>query len=190
MHNLLLLLAMCLKSTCITEMEFCSCDLNSSHGDRGTYSWPEIGICQSISQMCQYGVVGQNITRLCNGNLTGSDDDSQCPTIVTSQFKDLNTAIQNVAKWQYNLYAITTNQCLMLLHHTQQTITAHNMVNITTQLQTLVSQATQEVDQSAFNLAVVANVISQISNISSPEVPIQAEVYYTPFVYTCGYCKQ
>ena len=80
------------------------------------------------------------------------------------------------------------NLCAMLLilqsfHHVQQTITANNMVNITTQLQTLVSQATQEVDQSVFNLAVVTNVISQISNISSPEVPIQAEVYCTPFIY-------
>ena len=30
-----------LKSTCITAIEFCSCDLNSSNGDRGKYSWPE-----------------------------------------------------------------------------------------------------------------------------------------------------
>ena len=69
------------------------------------------------------------------------------------------------------------------LCNAQQTITALNMVNITTQLQSLVSQATQEVDQSVSNLAVVTNVITQISNISSPEVPIQAEVCCTPFIY-------
>ena len=68
---------------------------------------------------------------------------------------------------------------LTSLCHAQQTITALNMVNITTQLQSLVSQATQEVDQSVSNLAVVTNVITQISNISSPEVPIQTEVYCT-----------
>ncbi|KAL5476198.1 hypothetical protein EMCRGX_G026114 [Ephydatia muelleri] len=135
----------------LSAIEFCSCDLNLSNGDRGTYSWPEVATGQTISQMCQYGVVGQNITRFCNGDLKWTEDASQCPTIVTSQFNELNTAIQN------------------------QTITALNMVNITTQLQSLVSQATQEVDQSVSNLAVVTNVITQISNISSPEVPIQAE---------------
>ena len=106
MHDLLKLLALSLMSTCIKEIEFCSCDLNLSNGDRGTHSWPEVAIGQTISQMCQYGVVGQNITRLCNGDLKWTDDASQCPTIVTSQFKDLNTAIQNVDKLKLNLCAI------------------------------------------------------------------------------------
>ena len=103
MHNLLLFYSMDLKSTCFAAMEFCSCDLKSSNGDHGTYSWPEIETGQTISQMCQYGVVGQNITRLCKEDLKWTDDASQCPTIVTSQFKDLNTAIKNVAKLKCNL---------------------------------------------------------------------------------------
>ena len=92
---------MSLKSTCITAIEFCSCDLNSSIGDRGTYSWPEIATGETISQMCQYGVVGQNITRFCNGDLKWTEDALQCPTIVTSQFNELNTAIQNVPKFNF-----------------------------------------------------------------------------------------
>ena len=49
------------------------------------------------------------------------------------------------------------------------------MVNLTAQLQTVVSQATQVVDQSASNLAVVAAVFTQISNISST-APVQNDV--------------
>ena len=50
------------------------------------------------------------------------------------------------------------------------------MANVTAQLQTVVSQATQVVDQSASNLAVVAAVFTQISNISSPTSPVQNNV--------------
>eukprot|EP00731_Ephydatia_muelleri_P003801 Em0001g3801a len=55
-----------------------------------------------------------------------------------------------------------------------QTLTAQNIVNVSTQLQDMVSQATQLVDQSASNLAVVTTVITQISNVtlSSPDVPV------------------
>ena len=47
---------------------------------------------------------------------------------------------------------------------------------MTSQLQTVVSQATEVVDQSSSNLAVVTNVITQIANISSPSVLVQPEV--------------
>ena len=87
-------------SACFAATEFCSCDLDSSNGGSGTYSWPEAAIGQTISQMCQYGVVGQNITRLCNGDLTWAEDASQCPTVVTKQFRQLNTTIQNVVAAQ------------------------------------------------------------------------------------------
>ena len=70
-----------------TATEFCSCDLNSSSGGSETYSWPEAAVGQTVSQMCQYGVVGQNITRLCNGDLTWTEDASQCPTVVSNQFR-------------------------------------------------------------------------------------------------------
>ena len=50
------------------------------------------------------------------------------------------------------------------------------MVNVTAQLQTVVSQATQVVDQSTTNLAVVTAVFTQISNISSPTLPVQNTV--------------
>eukprot|EP00731_Ephydatia_muelleri_P003775 Em0001g3775a len=55
-----------------------------------------------------------------------------------------------------------------------QNLTAKNIVNVSTQLQDVVSQATQLVDQSASNLAVVTTVITQISNVtlSSPDVPV------------------
>ena len=91
----------------------CSCDLNSSSGGCGIYSWPEAAIGQTISQMCQYGVVGQNITRLCNGDLTWTEDASQCPTVVTYQFRQLNAPIQNVAATQPLCYAV--NAPLILL---------------------------------------------------------------------------
>ena len=78
---------------CITANVVCTAVLNSTNGDRGAYSWPDAAVGQTISQMCQYGVVGQNITRLCNGDLTWTEDASQCPTVVTNQFKQL---IQNV----------------------------------------------------------------------------------------------
>ena len=81
-------------------MNTCSCGLNSSSGGSGTHSWPEAVIGQTISQMCQYGVVGQNITRVCNGDLTWTEDASQCPTVVSNQFRQLNAALQNVAVTQ------------------------------------------------------------------------------------------
>ena len=83
-----------------TATEVCSCDLNSSNGGSGTFSWPEAAIGQTISQICQYGVVGQNITRLCNGDLTWAEDASQCPTVVSNQFRQLNAAMLNVAASQ------------------------------------------------------------------------------------------
>ncbi|KAL5487029.1 hypothetical protein EMCRGX_G019584 [Ephydatia muelleri] len=125
--------------------EFCSCDLNVKNKG-GTYSWPEAVIGQTVSQMCQYGVFGQNVTRYCSGP-TWIEDASVCPTVVTKEFSILNSTIQN------------------------QTINAENVVNVSTQLQTLVSRATEVVDQSASNLAVVTTVITQISNISSPNAP-------------------
>eukprot|EP00731_Ephydatia_muelleri_P018402 Em0011g442a len=126
--------------------EFCSCDLNVKNKG-GTYSWPEAVIGQTVSQMCQYGVFGQNVTRYCSGP-TWIEDASVCPTVVTKEFSILNSTIQN------------------------QTINAENVVNVSTQLQTLVSRATEVVDQSASNLAVVTTVITQISNISSPNAPV------------------
>ena len=50
------------------------------------------------------------------------------------------------------------------------------MVNVTARLQTVVSQATEVVDQSVSNLAVVTTVIIQISNISSPNAPVINDV--------------
>ena len=50
------------------------------------------------------------------------------------------------------------------------------MVNVTTQLQAVVSQATEVVDQSASNLGVVTTVITQISMIFSPNAPVSNDV--------------
>ena len=99
---------------CFTiAVKTCSCDLNSSNGGSGTYSWPEAAIGQTISQMCQYGVVGQNITRLCNGDLKWTEVASKCPTVVSNQFRQLNAAIQNVAATQLLCKAV--NAPMMLL---------------------------------------------------------------------------
>ena len=61
----------------------------------GTYSWPEAVDGQTVSQMCQYGIDGQNVTRYCDGQIW-TEDASKCPTVVTKQFKDLGSVIQNV----------------------------------------------------------------------------------------------
>ena len=58
----------------------------------------------------------------------------------------------------------------------QQTITTATVVNATMQLQTVVAQATQLVDQSTSNLAIVTTVITQVSNISSPNTTIAKQV--------------
>lgn len=50
------------------------------------------------------------------------------------------------------------------------------VVNATMQLQTVVAQATQLVDQSTSNLAIVTTVITQVSNISSPNTTIAKQV--------------
>ena len=94
-------------------MNTCSCDLNSSNGGSGTFSWPEAAIGQTISQICQYGVVGQNITRLCNGDLTWTEDASQCPTVVSNQFRQLNAAILNVAATQLLCKAVQATLILL-----------------------------------------------------------------------------
>ena len=52
-------------------------------------------------------------------------------------------------------------------------------MNVSAQLKTVVSQATEVVDQSASNLAVVTTVITQISNISSPNAPVSNDVSKT-----------
>ena len=58
--------------------------------DCGTYNWTEAVSNHTDSQMCQYGVmIGQNITRYCNTNLTWSEDSSKCSTVVTHQFSQL-----------------------------------------------------------------------------------------------------
>ena len=67
------------------------------------------------------------------------------------------------------------NNYSLYLH--QQNITSENVLNITSQLQAVVSQATK-VDQSASNLAVVTNVITQAAKISSPTAaPVLKEVH-------------
>ena len=84
-----------LHDSSVAQKGFCSCDL-SVKSDRGTYDWPEREAGQNISQMCQYGIVGQNITRICNQNLTWGENDSTCPTVVTYKINQLNAAIKNV----------------------------------------------------------------------------------------------
>ena len=79
----------------VVAVGFCSCDLNIDNG-RGMYNWPEAMAGQTVSQMCQYGIAGQNITRYCNKNLTWTEVASLCPTVVTNEFNQLNTAIKNV----------------------------------------------------------------------------------------------
>ena len=74
---------------------FCSCDL-SVNSDHGIYDWQERVPGQHASQMCQYGIIGQYITRHCDENLTWREDVSKCPTLVTDQINKLNAAIQNV----------------------------------------------------------------------------------------------
>ena len=58
----------------------------------------------------------------------------------------------------------------------QQTISSENVLNMTSQLQTVVSQATERVDQSASNLDVVTAVITQIANISLQNTTIENDV--------------
>ena len=60
---------------------------------QGTYSWPYKKPGQSVSQKCQYGSAGQNVTRLCNGNLTWTENASKCPTVLSAQ---LNLLVENV----------------------------------------------------------------------------------------------
>eukprot|EP00731_Ephydatia_muelleri_P009408 Em0004g1746a len=130
----------------ISEDGFCSCALNDNNKG-GTYSWPEAVVGETASQKCQYGVFGQNVTRYCSKQVW-IEDASACPTEVTKKFSQLSSTIKN------------------------QTISTENVVNVTTQLQAVVSQATEVVDQSASNLNVVTTVITQISNISSPNAPV------------------
>ena len=61
---------------------------------RGTYSWPEAAIGQVISHKCQYG----NISRVCNADLTWTEDASGCLTVVTKQFNELSTDLKNVQR--------------------------------------------------------------------------------------------
>ena len=63
---------------------------------QGTYSWPYKKPGQSVSQKCQYGSAGQNVTRLCNGNLTWTESASKCPTEVSDQVKQLIMLVANV----------------------------------------------------------------------------------------------
>ena len=154
---------------------FCSCALNANN-QGGSYNWPEAVAGQTVSQMCQYGVLGENVTRFCSGQ-TWLEDASVCPTVVTKEFSELNLKIQNVSwcvfllVWPCDILAF-----ILLDIANQQTITAENVVNVTTQLETVVSQASEVVDQSPSNLAVVTTVISQISNISSPNAPVSNDV--------------
>ena len=78
----------------ITVNRFCDCALDETNRG-GTYSWPEAEEGQNVSQMCQYGVDGQNIIRYCNGQ-TWKEEASMCPTLVTKQFKEISSEIQNV----------------------------------------------------------------------------------------------
>ncbi|KAL5497494.1 hypothetical protein EMCRGX_G013970 [Ephydatia muelleri] len=128
------------------EGGFCSCALNVANKG-GTYSWPEAVVGQTASQKCQYGVFGQNVTRYCSKQVW-MEDLSVCPTVVTQEFSQLSSTVQN------------------------QTVSTDNVVNVTTQLQAVVSQATEVVDQSASNLGVVTTVITQISMIFSPNAPV------------------
>ena len=78
------------------EGGFCSCALNDNN-KRGTYSWPEAVVGQTASQMCQYGVFGQNVTRYCSKQVW-MEDASVCPTVVTQEFSRLSSTVQNV-RW-------------------------------------------------------------------------------------------
>ena len=73
----------------------CNCDLQVK-SDYGLYDWQEGVPGQSTPQICQYGVIGQYITRYCDENVTWKEDISKCPTIVTYQFNQLNAEIKNV----------------------------------------------------------------------------------------------
>ena len=66
----------------------------------GTYSWPEAVDGQTVSQMCQYGVDGQNVTRYCNGQ-TWTEDASVCPTVVTKQLKELRALLKYVRVFKF-----------------------------------------------------------------------------------------
>ena len=66
--------------------------------NRGIYNWQEGVPGQEISQMCQYGILGQYITRYCDESLTWREDNSKCPSVVTFHIIQLNAAIINVAE--------------------------------------------------------------------------------------------
>ena len=68
----------------------------SAISDRGVYNWQEGVPGENISQMCQFGTVGQFITRSCDENLVWRENDSECPTVVTDQINQLNATLQNV----------------------------------------------------------------------------------------------
>ena len=90
--------------------------------------------------------------------------------MVTEKFKELSLFIKNVRVFKVMCFTYNLN-----LH--QQSISAQNVVYVTSQLQAVVSQATGVGDQSASNLAVVTTVIIQIANISLPTAaPVQKEV--------------
>ena len=76
------------------ENRFCSCALDVTNR-RGTYNWPEAVDGQAVSQMCQYGVDDQNVTRYCNEQIW-TENISMCPTEVTKQFRQLSSDIKNV----------------------------------------------------------------------------------------------
>ena len=89
-------LSLCIHATMVAK-GFCSCDL-SVESNRGIYDWQEGVPGQEKSQMCQYGIVGQYVTRRCNETLAWSENNSMCPSFVTDQINRLNTAIINVKK--------------------------------------------------------------------------------------------
>ena len=74
---------------------------------------------------------------------------------------------------------IMSNTCNLSIFN-QQTISAENAANVTSQLQTVVSQAIDcRVDQSTSNLDIVATVDHLIANISSStDAPVQKKVTY------------
>ena len=99
------------SGTSITENKYCSCALNETNRG-GTYSWPEARDGQIVSKMCQYGDNGQIVTRYCNGQIW-QEDASMCPTVVTNQFQELHSEVQNVRDFRNYLQCLLFNSIII-----------------------------------------------------------------------------
>ena len=93
--GILIIIIPCLCCKTIAD-GFCHSELSVNNG-RGIYNWPPLLIGETISQVCQYGAIGQNVSRHCKSNWTWTEYAALCPTEVTNRFNQLNEVFKNVS---------------------------------------------------------------------------------------------